>query len=92
MVFLTSSYHFVAGVESETDANATIVETEQSRRIHLEKKISGPRPKLIQRTEPKVASLAAQDKRGCLGWELMADYSLNPFNSLTTSRIPLSPP
>jgi hypothetical protein len=33
------SYHFVAGVESETDANATIVETEQSRRIRLEKNV-----------------------------------------------------
>jgi broad specificity phosphatase PhoE len=32
------SYHFVAGVESEADANATIVETEQSRRTRLEKR------------------------------------------------------
>ena len=32
------SYHFVAGVESEADANATIVETEQSRQTRLEKR------------------------------------------------------
>jgi hypothetical protein len=39
------SYHFVAGVESETDANATIVETEQSRRIRLENKSVGAKTK-----------------------------------------------
>jgi hypothetical protein len=55
------AYHFVAGIESETDANATIVETEESRRTRLEDKKLGSGPEITQQTHPEVSSLAALD-------------------------------
>jgi hypothetical protein len=58
------AYHFVAGLESETDANATIVETVRSRQTRCESRRLGPSPTITQQTQPAVASLAALDKEG----------------------------
>ena len=76
------AYHFVASLESEQDANATISETAESRRTRFEgKKREGPAPAptSMQQKLPVVASEAVLDKRGIHGeWKYSLSLQIHP--------------